>query len=467
MSQVKLFLESLKPDELIRVTTFVRKIGKEKAVYDFIVSKLKKEFVLDEKNLAKIGVNESHFNKISSVLLTKAYQCLFPNAGLDLLLFLKDKNLPNHFKHAIWQHEKELLSKPKTEALNQYYLKTFHLLIDLPFTTYDEKLTAYIGERYLDTLIQRTPAWEQYVECHILFSDINRLSAKKNKKVRDRITLELLTTKELELESTDYYLARFYNYRSICSYYLYLEPTPPMAQAYLVKAIALEKHIAWFYPINISKFLNLMYADMLFFNNQFSQSYEIYSNVFADPLETNMYGYYYHCEQYVLVNLIREDFDTAEKALALNFEDAINKRLDIYATRGAMSYAKLYLSRGQLKEAIFYINLCREMNETATYHPFEFQIKILECIYFFLKGDFDFAERLCARNIKTIITNPESKRHTNYLTFYKLCLGFAKAKFNNTPISEKKIADFLTLERVLQNLYVNLPRKMLDRILEK
>lgn len=466
MSQLKAFLEALDPLELEKVV-LLRKIGKEKKVFDFFKSRLGKEFLLNQKILQKLELTESHFNKACSVLLKKCYAVLYPKSGLDFLYFLKQKNLLGLFTHEIWQNEKNLQGLSPSKEISDYYLKVFHWLIDLPFTHYDEKLTSYIGKRYLDALVERTPAWEQYVECHILFSDINRLSAKKNKKARLQLSLSYLLQKEKELESSAYFLAKYYTYRSLCSYYLYLEPNPHLAQTYLEKAIALKANIAWFYPINIAKFLDLLYADILFFNCQIDQSYTIYHTVFSQPLEKEIYGFYYHCEQFVLVNILKENYAAAESALQTYFDDPIKQKLDIFATRGAMSYAKLYLSTGQLKEAIHSINLAREINETASYHPFEFQIKMLELFYFFLKGDFEFAEHLCTRNIKTILANPETKRHKNYLSFYRICLYFITCILKRKTIGEKQLNEYTEVDLSMQNLYVNLPKKLLEKTIEQ
>ena len=443
----------------------LRKIGKEKKVFDYIHSHLGHDFLLNSKVLAKLELSESHFNKVCSVLLKKSFEVLYPDGGLPFLLFLKQRNLPGLFTHEVWQHEKALKEAKPSEELAKYYLTLFHQLIDLPFASYDEELTQYIGQRYLAALEQPSAAWTNYVECHLLFSDINRLSAKKNKKARLKLSLDFLLKKEAELQSTNFHLAQYYTYRSLCSYFLYLEPNPSKAQEFLLKAIELKDQIAWFYPINIGKFLELLYADILFFNCQIDQSYSIYQKVFSQKLEPEMYGFFYHCEQFVLVNILKENYTSAEQTLQTYFDEPIQQKLDIHATRGAMSYAKLYLSTGQLKEAIHFINLSREINETATYHPFEFQIKMLELMYFFLKEDFEFAEHLCIRNIKTIMANPETKRHKNYLSFYRICLYFITCILKSKPLGEKQLNEYKAIELSMQNLYVNLPEKVLKKVL--
>src|SRR6185369_92712 len=98
--------------------------------------------------------------------------------------------------------------------------------------------------------------------------------------------------------------------------------------------------------------------------------------------------------------LVNGEYEKAQHILDDNFANIIEYDKDIYATRGALAFAKLYLSTGDYKQALKYINTAKQINEKAFYVPFDMQIRMLENIYFFLKGDHDFALQLANRNLK-------------------------------------------------------------------
>lgn len=463
-SQLVRFLKALTSEERQKLVSGIELKGKEKQFFDTVLASLNSSDEEDNRLLQELNVSQSYFHKVSSVLLNKSYRFFFPEYSLALLTFLRNKTLYTHYKHEFLQQEKKLGHVVNDQSLADYYLKVFHNLIELPFTVYDEQLVSLAGQRYLACLPGPDTSMALYVDRHMLFSDINRLSARKNRKLSDRLTLDYLNQKLTEIENSRHYLALYYTYRSFVSYFTYIEPDYLKAEAYLLKAMNYKEHIAWFFPINIVKFLDLMYADMLFFNTRIQEAAALYETIFRQPLEKEMYGYYYHCEQWVLINIITEQYERAADILEQYFRQPIELKLDIYATRGAMSFTKLYLSKGMLKEALEYLNVSKGLNETAVYHPFEFQIRVLELMYFFLKKDFDFAEHLCQRNLKTILASGEKKRYHIYVKFYRLSLKLLHATRTTRRISTHLMEEFREVERLMENLYVKLPLKLLETV---
>jgi hypothetical protein len=458
LSQLQSLLQTLSNTEKEKLNS-LRLIGKEKNVFDFIQKYTYTPLPEINQITEALKISDAHYYKINSILLRKSYQTLVPGENSDLLQFLKRKNLFSLLRHEILFQDKKTSSKKSHAELEKFYLTCFHYLIDLPYKYYDKKLTILFGNKYLS--IKGHPESDAlYIKFHLLFSDLNRIAAQKNPKKSIAISISQLLNYEKELQNSKHYLATYYLYRSICSYYSYYDNQPQKVIEYIEKTFTLKKHIADFFPIDINIFLQLLYADALFTNNRLEEAEKIYNKVFESDVDENMYGYFYHCEQYALVSITLKKYDQAKTMLDKVFQPCIDNRLDIYATRGALCYVKLFLSNGELKNALSYLNIAKMINEKTFYLPFDVQLRVLENFYFFLKKDYEFAYQLAVRNIKFLKAQDQSDMFENYLILWKLIIGMINSINKNNPINKELQRDYEMLKNNFVNLYCGLVEKV-------
>jgi len=459
LSQLQSLLQTLSEPELNELNA-LRLIGKEKSVFDYTRKHRLGDFPEIGTVLEELQISDAHYYKINSVLLRKCYQALVPAQGQDLLQYLKRKSLFHLLRHEMLFQDKKFAPAMDKKQQESFYLACFHYLIDFPYKYYDKKLTTLFGEKYLEKKSNRTESDTLYVKFHTLFSDVNRMAARKNPKKALGVSLSELLNYEKQLGPTKHYLARYYLYRSIGCYYFYYENSPAQLITYLEKAMELKDKIAYFFPVDIGVFLQLLYADALFTNDQLQEAEKIYSAVFMQGVSENMYGYYYHCEQYALVSITGEKYEQAKAFLDRVFQPAIDSRLDIYATRGAMCYVKLYLSNGELKHALTYLNTAKAINEKTFYLPFDVQLRVLENIYFFLKKDYDFAFQLATRNIKFLKAQEQEDIFRNYLLLWKMIISMINTMNKGNSLSKQVTDDFEHLNKRYKSLYCGLLEKV-------
>jgi hypothetical protein len=462
LSQLQSFFQNLSEKEMETLNS-MRLIGKEKVVFDYTKRYRSSGFPEIPEVVRALAISDVHYYKINSVLLRKCYEQMIPGQGVKLLHFLRQKNLFSLLRHEILFQDKKHATSLSKEEREKFYLCCFHYLIDLPYKFYDKKLISIFGKKYLDSKVKSTGSDELYVKFHMLFADINRNAARKNPGKSLGITLDGLQKHESELKGSKHYLATYYLYRSLCSYYSYYDKQPEKVIEYLKKAMQLKDKIAAFFPIDISLFLDLLYADALFSNNQVQEAEEIYNRTFKTGVDETMFGYYYHCEQYVLVSIIREKFEQANTLLDEVFQPCINNRLDIYATRGAMCYVKFYLSQADLKNALNYLNLAKVINEKTFYLPFEVQLRVLENIYFFIKKDYDFSLQLAARNIKFLKAQEQTDIFENHLLLWKTISAMITCITKKTPINKELAEDYKFLNHQYTSLYCGLLEKVYEQ----
>ncbi|MFN7013012.1 MAG: hypothetical protein ACK4ON_01950 [Bacteroidia bacterium] len=355
--------------------------------------------------------------------------------------------------------------KEKKIDIATFYLKTFHLLLDIPYRFFDEKLRNRFAENYLKHKQNVSIADKEYIKYHCIYNDINIAAARKNPTRHLKIDVIKLLSNEKKLKENNCYLALYYLYRTICSYYSYFEKKPWEVIVYLQKAIGLKDYIKDFFPVNINHFLNLLYADALFVNNQTAEALAIYRQILESGVEKNMYGYYYHYEQYVLLNIIHENYSEAERILEEQFQPCIKNKMDIYATRGAMSYAKLFLSKGDYKKAMEYIRTGNNINEKTFYLPFDIQLRVLENMAMLLKGDYSFAKKLAQKNSKFIASQKEQQLLKDYIDLWNLITRICNTALKKEQATKELFQEVERLNQTFISLYANLPRIIIEQVI--
>ncbi|MBL0047961.1 MAG: hypothetical protein IPP32_07705 [Bacteroidetes bacterium] len=459
MSWLHGLLTALNEEELLQLNK-LRLIGKEREVLNALLRYTCDEIPSPEEICSQLQITQSHYYKINSILLDKLYAHFVPQGSYELLLWLRRKELYPILKN-------EIKDQLKGKHASPYYLNLFRMLIDLPYKFYDDRLTKEVGNAYLGALEKRSLSDDKYVTFHLLFADCNRYAASKNPAKKFGYSEADLLKMENELTSSEHFLARYYLYRTLCNFYKYYRKDAVLSLSYLEKAIQLKDKIAEFFPINIHQFLRLLYADALLgFNNE-QAAFDLYQEVFKEGIDQAMYGFYYHCEQYAISAILLKKYEKAEELAATYFDDCIHKKNDIYATRGALTYAKLYLSIGEFKKALQYIQLGMEINEKSFYLPFEIQLRALENIYFFFQGDFDFAKQLSLRNTKYIINQKSEELHKNYRHFFKMIAALINCIEQRKELSASLQVECKSIHDQLRNLYCDLIPMMQARLMKK
>ena len=464
MSQLHLFLNALTDQDKKKLERLNLR-GKEKEVFDYSLTFLQKEFPESDLAAEQLDVSKTHLYKLNSVLLNKCYAQLYNGDVFSLLEFLKQRGLYVLMRSEAKTAEIKFLKSSNKSDLpdgragrEAFYLRLFHLFIDVPYKYFDKKTVRVYGAKYLEAKSDRSLSDNLYLENHLLFADCNRCAALKNPAKAFGFTENDLLEKEKKLEGTKHYLAQYYLFRTFISYYSFYHKDPKKIKPYLKKCIALKDQIQYFFPIDIGQFLNLMYADRLFAEQEIDEAQSLFKKEFDKGVSEKMYGYHYHCEQYVLLCMIQKDWATAEDLLKKVFAPLIELKADIMATRGCLTYIKLYLLQKNFKQAMHYIRIASDINEKTTYLPFEIQLRLLETLCFYKKGDFEFCEKLSARNLKFVSAQDDKVLLEDYLHLFKIIGIFCKAQIKGKAVNSADKEQMQAYSKKYLNLYCDLLR---------
>jgi hypothetical protein len=453
MSWLHQIISTLDTVELNRVRQMKLR-GKEKAMLDLML-RYRELMPPDVDHVCgKILVAKSHFYKINSVLIDKVVDAIEGVSPLSRIRLFNRKFLFNLLKSEILQvvKRKDLFDFSEKEQA-EFWLECFRILIDLPYKYYDDGLVNQVVKCYLGVEKEKPEESQNYIAMHRLFCDCNRYAASRNpEKLFQYNKAELLSMEE-DLLPKNHPLSLYYLYRTFVSYFTYYKKDVRMQLVYIQKAIALKDKIKASFFIDLDMFLSLLLADILFSNRRISEAFEQYRVQFNTGIPKEMYGYFYHCEQYALICMLEQKLDMAELVLDRNFTLALQRKDDEYATKRSLSYAKLAICTGDYKECLHQLAMAREINEKAYYLPFELQIRFLECVAFFLKQDFEHTRQLIYRNQKFLLTLAKRTPYADYVYFFKFMnqlVAMAESKSHLPPSFEK---DFIELHDVFVDVF--------------
>jgi hypothetical protein len=458
MSWLHQLLNSLNTDEINSLQS-IKFRGKEKEVFKIYLAHLHINNPEKEEICTRLKISTTHFYKINSVLISRIFKHFFKDDLISLIEFLSSRHLYNLLKTEIHQRAKDIEKAPYQNK-EKFLLELFRKAIDLPFSCYDEKLVNYVSNTYLEVKKDSGEADKNYIFFHKLFADCNRFAATRKPEKYFVLTENTLFEYEKKLIEQKHHLALYYLYRTFISFYTYYTPNPELQLVYLEKTIGMKGEIKKFFPIDIGVFLELLKADVYFSNKRFEQAFKIYDGIFSTGVEKEMYGYYYHCEQFALVAIILKNYSRAEMFLNKTFNPLIAAREGIFATRGLLAFSKLFLSVGDHKKAIQKINLANEINQKSFYLPFDLQLRVLECFAFYFKKDFEFVKQLVQRNVKFLTSLGSKKTYEIYFKFCTVLSNVVSCKEKSKALSLSNRNEIERLHSNLVDIYGNLFLKL-------
>lgn len=440
------FLKNLPETELSKVKAQQLK-GTTAKVFEAILAQAAKGAFNREAIQKQAHVTDSHFDKITSELLSKCYKALFPNEGLDLLHFLSTrivfnkhyyKELPRQIKHA------EKL-KNKTEKAAFYKGCIDHHQFNLPIMYKDSKVLTKLGEKYVALV---PPADKKgaalIVQCRLLFGRIDKLFAAAI--IKDTEGKILGEFKKLGNPAAIKGHEPLFEYYWVWLYYHMAVEAFDKGVDIANEAIAALRK--WPHPnadLNVLRF-ELKLSELFYFGNRFEDSFEKYHSVFTGPHAHLIPERGYHNTKYIQICCITGHLKEAEFILDKIREFYGEKLKQSIAVRDIFSFAKYYLFAGEYDKAFDFLQMGFLKNPKGKYFQYEVELRNLQVALFYLTGKKTLALQLCERNIKYLRSHGYAVKESNYPYFYILTRAIFEQSTTGRkfkPIEEEKMERYL------------------------
>ena len=399
MSLLSELVLSLFPEELESIRKMPLE-GKQKAVLDLVIKRVD-NVPPPKEEAAELGITLNHLYSIQSIMLQRCYKQLVPDGGSYLLIFLQTRGLGLHCKKEILAQEKELLdSNVPPLKLERFYLHTLHVLQAVTLAHFNPKLLAEFSARY--QAVGQTEHRHNHFHVKVrelMMKEILVTSTPKKRKLTDIIYIhDELVRLEHELEGSDHSLAPYFLESAFIIYYALLEPDLAKQEYHLKKALSLTNNLPSLLRSEEKIRMSLRIANLKLSIGEFEESLQLYEKQYEKHgIELfRMFGY--HLDRLVRVYLILGKYSSADDLLQLGYEKHIRKGGSLMATSGVIFSIELALLRGDMNKARRNLDKAFQLNTGSAFvADLEFEIRLLQIIYHYLIGDYDFVLLLITR----------------------------------------------------------------------
>lgn len=418
MSLLFSFIKFLNTEELNRLR-LVPLSGKEKLVLETILQQPESKELTKTEAIHQLGLSSSHYDKIGTVILKKAYRSLAGEDELEQLNFLSKKFMFRHLFHEIRQQMVLLKEGKIPEAEREKYAAAmFNFTVNVPAKFFDEAFVKANAAVYLNCVKENKQSKELEVRAKILFGRLNKLAQQSpDPEVTGNLLKEVIG---LESQYKDFpdLEPRKILYHILVNYYRQVEMDTVRRTHYLEKIATLYGGFDQMPPFE-KCIAECHFAEMHFETGLYTKAYEMYLNLFRHNMK-HLKNQFHHFARCIELALILEDYQAAQEMLDTLFKVYVINRHESTGVVGAIQYAQLYLKSGNLNKAYEYISIAKSVNSIQVYFHFEIRIRMLEALYFAFAGDYDFVTRLSQRNIRYIQLQKLSLKTYKYAHFFYL-----------------------------------------------
>jgi hypothetical protein len=423
--------------------------GKEQEVLDLFLWQRQRGAVDKDAVQQQLGLSNSHFDKICSVLLNKCYQQLAPDGELSLLTMLSAKvpALERHFfKEAmaqVEQHKKDCGYLCSLLELMQNNLPVASQKLDF-FHQVSQQVHLAVSPKDLASVKIYTAAKELYLRIAIDFA---------SRKMEETATSHEAVLMKLE-EKFDLHNAQAQ--AEVLRTRVYFHFACMQMEACIAPALAaltIYQTGKFVYAQENYQRMQLRLAEIHYLRSDFAEALAVFRNAFSVEDDVPDRGYYN--TKYIQLCLIEGAIAEAQMRFDAQIQNIASPSL--YPIRDILSGIKVFLFAGELEKVQGLLQLGFAAQSKTRYMQYEIELRNLEVAYFYLSKDADVALQLCERNVKYLHKNGFNTKKSRYPEFFLLTKAFIR-KRKLTLRQQQLLNDWQTegyalYGRLLQRMY--------------
>lgn len=453
MSYLSDLIKTLREEELQQFR-LLDVIGKEELVRDTYIAFARTKLFKEEKLPEKLGLSQSHFDQINSVLLAKTIQKLWGNDFSKIFFNIQNKGLINLLFHQLKIYEKQLLKSGNFEQITVFYKSAFDILRAMYHPGYSSKLTQEFGKKYLQSLGEKKRLEDDvYIRMLTWCGDITEARAKASEK-------ELLPKAEKELSRWRKKVLAANNPVANCflgiaeaTYWKCFEDPQKYIEAY-------NFALKGFYEANggvEKKWEGVLLSETAFGYlslNQAAKALELYDRVMVAFPDT-VGAHIYHQYTYFSAAVIAKDFTKSRQIFDEKFRvrilpDTLPQILfEVYALGFLQA-----LHERNMNDASDWFGKIITVVLPKTNPISKMMLRIYETMYFYFSGDMETALRLSEKHLNYIRHLPDGKERYGLIFRPIDCINkFIRYRKGEKKLMKKAEKAVNALYDGLNNLY--------------
>lgn len=430
--------------------------GKQEAILSAAISATSLPDAAVERKAAALGMSESHIHATLSLLLQRCYDALVPERGFELLVLLQTRGLEIHFKREFQAQERSIRQQTTDKGeLQEFYLRTLHLLIGVTSVTFNVKLfTAIMILCRRSSTMSETETVLHFQVCRLLRDVVNYAVNPVQKKPADykeQIYKRLIEI-EQSLEGQQAPLARYHLSYSFLIYYAVLSSDVEKFRAYL----RLLEHDLQLLPPTIREDerpkIELRKGSLAFFEGDLERAYKIYFDELTEYGITPYQRFRFHLDIFIRLALALKKTELAGQLLKEGFAPLLTIKRTPLATSEAIYRTELALNEKRLKVARKALDDGYRSNIGSNYVlAMDIQLRLLDWI---IAADDDFdpkhLEARLAKDIKHFYRKGLRRDEESQLAIFSNLKEFLRDK--NKPKLRTTLGKHLQTHPVLITL---------------
>ncbi len=433
--------------------------SREQEVLSFVISQRRSVFPT-ALALKKLGLSQSHFDKLASVVLKKI---LLHFAGADPVKQLEFlRTVPGAPRNLLRQQMKSCLKLNLSEAhqlqLLQYCFKT---VTHFAVTDLNEKEIDFYQKQLLaHTSFGSNPLARLRVKADSLHAMVNMaggtmtishatVQASLNQRADELVR---------EAEQIDSTQALYCGYMAAGYYY----QVANRLQEFLAKqeqALALVKVRAEDFSSSEIREAQLMYATALAMVDRFEESYQEFLPFLPQCRYEQADVQLGMQTRFFKVALTAGYYNTARQLLHNTYATALNRSIVAHRVMACLQYMCYYLHTGELKEVPVYLEKAKEAMHKNKLLQYEVQLRYLENAYTFLGGNLEEALFMADKNIKFLRTRGLHAIDREYSYFFTAIKGIYRYVTSGDALNAKQAQAY--------DLYFHASWSHLGKLLQK
>lgn len=395
-------LKTLNPSEIEQVTALPFQ-DRERDVLQLMMQMTNKIFP-SSTVCKKLNVTTSHLDKINSILFKKVIEALKGANIYDQIAYLDQKNgLGNASLRLLKHHEQKVIIPSKDKAIKFEFYKFYFewLLFNSAVQVIEDDVTRSYQEVLNNCPIATFDETQLRLKIAVFRKEINISTTRadftnpeKNDALFSKLNLLLSESKSIN-SAICLYKAK------LCGIFLN-NLTHNFSQSRIYISQINDLFIGYKEAFTEVEILAAQwhYAQILFFNSEFEDAFNIYSGLFEKINKTEHQRWYIFVAEYFQICLVTQRYEIAENICDNYFSVFYSDSNGSFHLSAIIQCVKLKIHTGKFDEAKGKLEELHKLTTKTSSLQFQFALRELTAAFHYLKGDFKVALTLAEKNLK-------------------------------------------------------------------
>ncbi len=426
MNKVSDVISTLNADEIKKLSS-VKWSPRERELYETILRAVGSPKKLEQVSAEAMGITNSHFDKLSSVITEKIYNTLTSGRFDDIASFLLGKGLLEVLLHEMGLYERRLKSEKDPKVLKAFYLSGFEKLRRTSFDILDLKLLRHYANKLKefstgDKYLSPTVVEYKYVYVENAYQFLTGEGM-------PYMPTALANIKKIAPEPSNLKTAEFAMYHFCMAGYL-KDFANDQDTGLIHAEHALNSARIWAPGVDDSLLASCygMCGAIQSHKSNFKEAKAIYDEAF-EKLPLLMKTNFYHVLIYACIMLLCKDYAALEKHIKESMMPFASGNASLYFRLEVLRIKTLLLLyQKKYSEALVIIRELQSVKRKEMTVTADIFLRMIDNLYFLVTGDYEQTISQSKKNMKYLRRKNYTYENCDYNHFFYCISAIAKMK---------------------------------------